>query len=287
MTNFSGYGYLTQIPTDVQYSIFLNAPSDTLDDLCQNSPFFDWCQNDRALLAYVTRLDHTLLEDANGFIRAVLEYRSALLSKFLTDQWLNQISPIPEPDSFDTDHRQLSIGLPRFVNEDFVNFVQNADFGFEIDAVNHRIPLNALLTIITQYQICTRSIISRLMFIYFVKNGLYHSGYLFPDQFFNYNFPGFTERILTREQSKSYYQNKVALNPLFQGGIHYIPFTYSLSKEIYVDAPTLNDQQRSFLQIHDYYLTTHLFALNYYLCQIVDILRDQVEELSDTFPKRS
>ena len=157
------YGRLSAIPSDVQFSIFLNTPPDSLDDLCQNDIFFQWCRNSEYLMQYINNINPQLLINVDGFIIAADQLVSRLLSKFLSERWINTVDMLDQAIKFDTtddisDRRwQIQISRrPRFVRPEIVDFCKNANFGFLRNAI---IPVNEILSIITEYGLAPSSLI--------------------------------------------------------------------------------------------------------------------------------
>lgn len=152
------YGRLSEVPTDIQYSIFLNAPADTLDDLCENDLFFQWCHNDRALLAYVSHNFPRLLNRPDGSIIAILKFKSKLLSNYLLDQYIHRpFVPVKPEDKH----------LAFYVTPPIREFAATRIFTYlNFGTPERPLRFNDLLLIITEYGIATEPIIGNLVSLY-------------------------------------------------------------------------------------------------------------------------
>ena len=121
------YGRLSAVPSDVQFSIFLNAGPDTLDNLCRNEVFFRYCQNNQYLMQYVLERNPELLTAENGFIFAAEQLRSQLLSKFVAERWIETVNPEDQLIDYNNmgggTRRALVRNRPKFIKPELINFL--------------------------------------------------------------------------------------------------------------------------------------------------------------------
>lgn len=148
------YGRLAEIPLDIQYSIFLNAPADTLDDLCQRQLFVPWCQEPKYLEAYLQHQYPDLLKVPEAPLVAITNLHSKLLSMYLLDRVVHTIEPI-DLNSIPMDDN------PFYVANHVIQWVENTNFEpVNTDSITFRV--KDLLSAITNYRIASKRLMRNL-----------------------------------------------------------------------------------------------------------------------------